>query len=333
MKLIAENYRPFGQTGLLVPPIVFGTKALGNATQSIPQKTKTEICCEWFKHVPTPVVVDTTDLDCTKSAFSTIAATLHRLEITANEIIVIHRLRFPCSSYEDALNSPTILERCEGVSRLLGNKSLPQFVAIDCPDEYLSRAKSLAVRDSRFQEVLDVYRVLINWKAQGRMIGVGAASANWRILQEIDSQVPLDWVMLLGCLTILSHPTELLDFMHNLSQRQIAIISTNVFQGGFLVGGNNCDNRTLNVEKDEDKSLISWRKSFVALCQGHGVSPAQASIQFALHAPGVVAVAVNTSHPDRIGENVGYAVTKPSDNFWASMKEEGLIAADFPYAR
>jgi D-threo-aldose 1-dehydrogenase len=69
----------------------------------------------------------------------------------------------------------------------------------------------------------------------------------------------------------------------------------------------------------------------VALCHGHGVTPTQACIQFALAGPGVVAVLLNSSHPDRVAENVGSVQRLVPDLFWASMKEEGLLAAGYPY--
>jgi hypothetical protein len=47
-------------------------------------------------------------------------------------------------------------------------------------------------------------------------------------------------------------------------------------------------------------------------------------------APGVVAVTVNTSHPDRIAEHVSSTVAKLPDAFWASMKEERLLGEDNP---
>jgi D-threo-aldose 1-dehydrogenase len=61
------------------------------------------------------------------------------------------------------------------------------------------------------------------------------------------------------------------------------------------------------------------------------VTPAQACIQFALAGPGVVSVLLNSSRPDRVTENIASVQRKVPDTFWASMKEEGLIADDYPH--
>jgi D-threo-aldose 1-dehydrogenase len=137
--------------------------------------------------------------------------------------------------------------------------------------------------------------------------------------------------MIAGSLTVMNHPAELLDFISSLAARQVAVINSAVFHSGFLVGGRYFDNRVADAGDPADQRLFAWRKSFVALCHGHGVSPAHACIQFGLSAPGIVAVALNSSHPDRVAENVQSVLTKVPDSFWTSMKEEGLLAADYPY--
>ena len=62
-----------------------------------------------------------------------------------------------------------------------------------------------------------------------------------------------------------------------------------------------------------------------------GITPAEACIQFALSGPGVVALILNSSHPDRVAENIASVERTVPNAFWASMKEEGLLAADYPH--
>jgi D-threo-aldose 1-dehydrogenase len=137
--------------------------------------------------------------------------------------------------------------------------------------------------------------------------------------------------MIAGCLTVMNHPAELVAFLTSLAEKQIAVVNSGIFHAGFLVGGGSFDDRLVSPEHTADQRLFAWRKSFVALCHGHGVSPAHACIQFALSLPGIVAVALDTSHPDRVGENVESVLQSIPEAFWASMKEERLLAADYHY--
>ncbi len=331
MNLAIEDYRPLGQTGLRVPPVVFGTAALSNAFRVIPEPMKRAICCEWIKHVPPPVVIDIATNDGTSQALSTMTKVLHRLEIAPEEVVISNRLGSNHDVARGSLDYDTILESWEDECRLLGSNYRPKLVSIDGLDEYIAAADLLNDRERRFQDVFEAHRALAELKQGGRVIGIGATAKDWRIVKEIDAQVSLDWVMLRGAFTIFQHPHDLLTWMDDLAVRQIAVINSSIFQGGFLVGGRCLGDRAIDAENTADKPLLSWRKSFVALCQGHGISPAHASIQFALSAPSVVAVMLNTSHSDRIQENVRLTATKVPNPFWASMKEEGLLAADYPH--
>jgi D-threo-aldose 1-dehydrogenase len=137
--------------------------------------------------------------------------------------------------------------------------------------------------------------------------------------------------MLAGSLTVMHHPPELLDFVARLVERETAIINSAVFHSGFLVGGKYFDYRVVSPENAADRPLFAWRKSFISIAAAHGISPMHACVQFGLNVPGVVAVALNTSHADRIVENVAAVAEPVPRQFWNSLKEEGLLAKDYPY--
>jgi D-threo-aldose 1-dehydrogenase len=224
-----------------------------------------------------------------------------------------------------------ILECWDESCRLLGDAYRPRLVSVHDPDEYLAAAASADDRRRRFADVVGAYRALAELKQQGHVLGIGVDAQDWRMIQGIADEVALDWVTLAGSLTVLRHPPELLAFIARLVERDIAIINSGVFHSGFLVGGKYYDGRVVSPERDADRPLFAWRKSFVALCEGHGISPMHACVQFGLSVPGVVAVALNTSHADRIKEQVTAVATPAPPQFWASLKEEGLLAEEYPY--
>jgi D-threo-aldose 1-dehydrogenase len=349
LKITVDHFRPFGRTGLRVPPIVFGSSSLGNAFQVIPETTKSAIVCEWFQHVAPPVFIDTAGKYGAGMALDVLARVLERLEIAPTDVIINNKLgwkRAPLQTPEpgfepgvwmglehDALQCISydgILECWEEGCRLLGGRFVPQLASVHDPDELLAAATSPADRDRRFDDILGAYRALHELKDAGLVVGIGVAAKNWRTVMEIDAAVDLDWVMLANSFTVLSHPPELIQFIASLAARQIGIINSAVFHSGFLVGGRYFDYRVV-TPNDGDARLFGWRKSFVALCEGHGVSPAHVCVQFGLSAPGIAAVALNSSHPDRVADNVESVLKKVPDSFWASMKEEGLLAEHYPY--
>ena len=350
LKITADQYRPFGRTGLRVPPIVFGTSSLGNAFHSIPEPSKLAICYEWFKHVAPPVFIDTAGKYGAGLALEVVGKALNRLDISPDQVIINNKLgwkRAPLNGSEptfepgvwmnldhdavQCISYDGILECWEEGCRLLGGHHPPQLVSVHDPDEYLDSADSPAERAKRFEDIVGAYRALGELKEHGLVQGIGVGAKDWRVVKQIDDEVQLDWVMLANSLTVMRHSADLLEFVSNLAKRQVAIINSAVFHAGFLAGGKYFDYRVANPADEEDRRLFSWRKSFVALCSAYGVSSTHACVQFGLSPPGVIAVALNTSHADRIAENVESVLNKVPDGFWSAMKEERLIDSDYPY--
>ncbi|MHC4478639.1 MAG: aldo/keto reductase, partial [Planctomycetota bacterium] len=58
---------------------------------------------------------------------------------------------------------------------------------------------------------------------------------------------------------------------------------------------------------------------------------AVACVQFALSPPGVVAVALNTSRPQRIKDNAESVTAHLTQEFWSALRNQNLIAASYPY--
>jgi D-threo-aldose 1-dehydrogenase len=299
MNISADQRRPFGALGLTVPPVVFGTAAFGNVPQVIPEQRKLEMCGEWFQHVEPPVFIDVAYSHGDGMALEVLGRMLRRLDVEGDEV-VIHL----------TLEADQVADEWEKSCRLLGSEYRPKLVSICDADDRAWRAVS-------------------ELKAAGMVLGVGLATSDFGGLSSLAPSV--DWVVLTGRFTLMRHSADLVAVMAELAARQIPIVVSGVFESGFLVGSNRLDGRVLGVDDPTDRSLLAWRTSFAALCLGHGVTPAQACIQFALSGPGVVAVMLNSSHPDRVAENVGCVQRTVPDIFWASMKEEGLLAADYPY--
>lgn len=350
LKLSADTYRPLGNTGLRVPPIVFGCSALGNLYRVISELAKLEIVDAWFDHVSPPVFVDTAGKYGAGLALEVLGRSLAKFEIPPGDVLISSKLGWlrsplvtPEPTFEpgvwqdiehDAVQRISydgILECYEESCRLLGSPYLPQLVSVHDPDEYLAAAASAADREKRFDDVVSAYRALAELKHAGQVMGVGVGAKDWRVIEEIAAVVHLDWVMLANSLTVMRHPSELLEFVGRLVDRGIGIINSAVFHAGFLVGGKFYDYRIVDATREEDRPLFAWRKSFVSICEAHGVSPMHACVQFGLSVPGVVAVALNTSHADRIAENVAAVSTPMPTQFWSSLKEEGLLANDYPW--
>jgi D-threo-aldose 1-dehydrogenase len=343
-------YQKLGRTGIKIPPIIFGTSALGNLYQALPQQTKLDIVKEMFQHVEKPVALDSAGKYGAGLALEVIGHSLKELGIRSQDVVISNKLgwlRVPLKTPEptfepgawvdlayDAeqnISYDGILRCWEQGCELLGPDYRPQVVSVHDPDEYLAQATSTDDRKRRFDDIVAAYQALADLKQQGEVRAIGVGAKDWQSIRELSREVVLDWVMFANSMTIFSHPPELLAFIDELSRQQIGIINSAVFNAGFLTGGEYFDYRKLNRNNPEDKIIFEWREKFFAACQYYDVLPANACVQFGMSPPGVISIALNTSKPERVRQNVASATADIPTTFWTRLKKEGLIAQDYPY--
>jgi D-threo-aldose 1-dehydrogenase len=300
-----DQSRPLGRTGLDVPRVVFGTAALGNVGRVMTDQAKVALCGEFLRQFSPPAWIETSYAYGDGMAVEVLGRALRRLEVTRDEVVVQLTV--------DAAGVRSVAECWEKSCGLLGDPFRP---------------KLLAIRDANEQS----WQAARELKTAGEVRGIGLAVSDWQRVGACVAAMDPDWVMLRGC-TVMRHPMEVLETMSALAMGEVPIVLCGLFEGGFLVGANRLDGRTLRAEDVSDRSLLAWRKAFVALCDGHGISPSDACIQFALTAPGVDAVRLESSYADRVVQNVNSLRQKVPEGFWESMKEEGLLSESLVLSR
>jgi D-threo-aldose 1-dehydrogenase len=339
----------FGNTGLMTPPLIFGSTALGNLFREFSYESKLETMRAIVQHLPKPVVIDSAGKYGAGLALEVMGDCLRELGVSDDEVIISNKLawlRAPLSAPEptfepgawfglqhDAVQDISydgILKCFEQGLELLGGDYSTQLISVHDPDEYLDAAESAADRERRFDDILGAYTALGELKAAGKAKGIGVGAKNWRSIAEIDARVELDWVMFANSYTLYSHPADLLAFMDALHKKGVAIINSAVFNAGFLTGGEFFNYVKLDPANSHDQEKFAWREKFFALCKQHGQIPAEVCIQFGRSHPGIVALALSTSRPERVKTNVDAMSAAAPARFWALLKQEGLLAADHP---
>jgi D-threo-aldose 1-dehydrogenase len=342
--------RELGKTGLEIPPIVFGTSALGNLYQAYPMETKLAILREMVASTDRPVVLDSAGKYGAGLALETIGNGLRTLGVPPEKVIISNKLawvrtplRGPEPTFErgvwfglehdaeQAISYQGILRCWEQGCELLGAPYRPRLVSVHDPDEVLNAAASPAARQRILQDIVGAYRALHELKGQGQTGPIGVGAKDWRVVRELAALVELDWVMLACSLTIFHHPPEVVALVASLCRRGIGIINSAVFHAGFLTGGKFFDYRELHQEDPADKPLFAWRDRFHALCRQHDVLPAAACVRFAMSPPGVAAIALNTSRPEQVQRNRDLASADIPAAFWTAMKDARLISPAYPY--
>lgn len=329
-----------------LPKVIFGTSGLGNLFVALDETTKREIIRQCVLLSNGRAVFDSAGKYGAGLALEVLGRYLKELNIPPEQVIISNKLgwlrtelKTPEPSFEpgvwknlqyDAMQKISydgIMECFEQGNSLL-NGYVPQMVSVHDPDEYLAAAANTNDEEKRYRDILDAYQALFELKQKGRVRAVGVGAKDWRIIHRIASDVPLDWVMFANSMTIKRHPKQLAAFILELDKKGITIINSAVFHSGFLVGTDYFDYKRIERGTPENDELFNWRDRFVAICDKFGVRPAVACVQFALHVPGVSSIALNTTSPRRIQENIDMAYAFIPPAFWQEMDKAGLLSTD-----
>ncbi|MFO8063072.1 MAG: aldo/keto reductase [Spirochaetia bacterium] len=330
-------------TGVEVPPLIFGSSALGNLYEVPPPATKRSIVAEWLRAVESPVCIDTAGKYGAGLALEEIGKGLEALSVSPQDTVISNKLgwkRVPLHGEEpqfepgvwkdlshDAVQTISydgILSCWEEGNELLGNGFSASLLSVHDPDEYLAAAEDRRARTERGKQLRDAYRALEELKRDGKADAIGVGSKDWKIIRELTDSVDLDWVMLAGSLTVYRHSPELLSFVDELDRAGIFVINSAVFNSGFLVGGSYFDYRA--VSTDTDPELFRWREQFHAICRAFDVDPAEACVEFGRAPRGVSAVAMNTTRPERVAKNARTVKARAPKAFWDRLVQDRIIS-------
>lgn len=347
-KLTLKN--PFGRTGLQIPPIVYGTSYLGNLYTVLSEEVKLDIIRKWFECTEGPVFIDTAGKYGAGLALSVIGKLLDKLGILPEDIVISNKLgwyRIPLEESEptfepgvwagienDAVQKISyegILECGEQGNRLLGEKYRADLLSVHDPDEYLAVAADKKEREKRLRDIISAYQALFELKERGEIKAVGIGAKDWLVIKELCEYLDFDWVMFANKFTLYHHPGSIVGFIEELHAKGVGIINSAIFNAGFLTGGTFFDYVRIDPGNPANQHLFKWRGKFHNICKKYNVKPANACIKFGISHPAISAIALNTSHPEKMHDNINTLITDLPEKFWKELKKNGIIDPDYQY--
>ena len=86
------KHQPAGKSGISLPPIIFGTSALGNLFSVLSDETKTSIVSECLRLVPKPVVFDSAGKYGAGLALEKLGEILGKLGTKPEDVLISNKL-------------------------------------------------------------------------------------------------------------------------------------------------------------------------------------------------------------------------------------------------
>ncbi len=332
-----------------LPKVISGTSLLGNLYKELSFDEKLAIVKEYIDATPGVAMFDSAGKYGAGLALEELGKCLNEAGIEKEKVLISNKLAWvrkplltPEPTFEKGIwanlkydaeqkiSYDGIIECYEQGNELL-NGYLSQFASVHDPDEYLAAAANNDDHQKRYNDILEAYRALGDLKQKGIVKQIGIGAKDWRSIQLVEKDVNLDWVMIANSLTIYNHPKELLDFVKHLTDKNITVINSAIFHGGFLMGSDYFNYLELNRQNPEHKKYYHWRDQFFGICNEYNIEPAAAAISFAINIPGVQSIALNSSNPVRVRQNIKMADAAIPSSFWQRLKAEGLIDKDYAY--
>lgn len=326
-----------------IPKIILGTSSLGNLYQALSQETKTAIIKEFILHSDGQPFFDTAGKYGAGLALESLGIGLKQSGVSPDDVIISNKLgwirtelKTPEPTFEpgvwkdlkfDAVQKmgyDGILECFEQGNQLLNGYN-SQFVSVHDPDEFLAASVDKTEEAFRYKEILSAYDALFDLKKEGKVMAVGVGAKDWRVIERLAVDINFDWVMIANSMTIHSHPPELVSFMNKLKTKGVRIINSAVFNGGFLTGGDFYNYKPVERGTALGDELLSWRDQFFNVCKIFGIKPPAAAMQFGMAVPGVTSIAISSTSPKRIQENIAMVKTSLPREFWQQMLDKRLI--------
>lgn len=326
-----------------LPPVIFGTSSLGNLYQAIDYNVKLDIVKACIASAKPIAFFDTAGKYGAGLALESLGKCLADLNVDPQQVVISNKLgwyrtdlltpepTFEPGIWKDIRHDAIQMISYEGILKcfeqgngLLGNYKA-QMVSVHDPDEYLLASSNKSDYTERYQHIIEAYQALSELKSAGLVSSVGVGAKDWKIIEQITKDIDLDWVMIANSLTLKSHPKALVSFVAQLSQKNIKVINSAVFNGGFLTGGDFYNYQEVNPNTSSGKALLDWRKEFFTVCDQFKVLPAEACFNFSFQFPGVKSIALNTTRPEKVAVNVALAAKELPSEFWQEMQKRGLI--------
>lgn len=181
---------------------------------------------------------------------------------------------------------------------------------------------------ARFREAMEgAYKALERLRAVGTVRAIGLGVNEWEVCRDALHHGDFDGFLLAGRYTLLDQGA-LRELLPLCTARGAGIVIGGPYNSGILATGA-VEGARYNYAP-ATAEVMNRVARIEAVCRRFSVPLKAAALQFPLGHPAVLAVIPGARSPEEVEENVGLMKLAIPADFWASLKAEGLLAADVP---
>ena len=304
-----------GTTGVSIPPLCFGTSALGDMPNTYGYGVDAERAHATLRRVlegPMPFLDTSRNYGSGRSE-ARVGEVLRELGgLPAGAVLSTKLDRDPDTNRFDAARARRSLEQsleALGLSRV-------QILHLHDP-EHADGVEEIR----RPGGALDELRKL---RDEGLCDAIGLAAGDVEVMRPIVEDNAFDVMITHNRFTLVNRNAEsLIDLARG---RGVAIMNAAPYAGGVFAKGSEAHPRYVYQEAG-DATLEPVRR-IEALCREHGVAPGAVALQFSMTDPRVAATVCGVSRPERVDQTLEWARGDVPDALWDVIAELPVTRAD-----
>lgn len=179
-----------------------------------------------------------------------------------------------------------------------------------------------------FRQAMDgAWPAMEQLRSEGLVRSIGLGVNQWEVCHQALIERDFDSFLLAGRYTLLEQ--EALDkFLPLCEERNVAVVVGGGFNSGILVKGAVPGVNYNYAPAPED--ILDRVRRIEAVCATHTVPMPAAALQFVLAHPCVPSVPAGVRNIAQLQQNLAWINHPIPAEFWADMKEQGLIRGDAP---
>ena len=184
-------------------------------------------------------------------------------------------------------------------------------------------------RLQRFRECMDggCYKAMDELRSQGVVKAIGAGLNEVRACEDFARAGDFDTFLLAGRYTLLEQGA-LDSFLPLCEEKDISLMIGGPYNTGILATGA-VEGAYYNYAP-APADVMQRVAAIETVCKAHDVNLASAALQFPLHHPRVASIIPGGRNADEIVQNKEILEAPVPPDFWAELKQQGLIREDAP---
>jgi D-threo-aldose 1-dehydrogenase len=337
-----SNARQLGRSAVLVPPLGFGAAAIGNLYRSVPDQEARAAVAAALDHGIT--YFDTAPHYGFGLSESRLGAALEDLDPERRVVISskVGRLLVPVDNmrgerhgFVDAApfepkfdySYDAVMRSYEESRKRLRRDRIDILYAHD-----LGRVTHGEDHERHFVTFIEGgYRAMRELRDSGQVGAIGLGANEWQICEHAMREGEFDVFLLAGRYTLLEQ-TALDSFLPECARRQVSVVVGGPYNSGILVAGTKSGRPLYYDYEPAPANIVGRVRRLEEVSDRFGVKLAAAALQFPLRHPQIASVIPGQASVEEVEDTIRLFNTRVPEDYWAALKEEGLLRQDAPVA-